>query len=696
MDGKLIRKGKRLFVLVLMVLAGASCQAKTDPVATLKGDVMTIANGKAEFVFRWNGGDPVPVSVRKGDAFMEFRKSGKNPSGLQVSGFQGKMTGGKFSVKMIKNQPGINDHLAVTAEGKIGKLGVRRVYRLYPEASALLCDFYLKGQGTKKALASVTADGGPTGVENPKASKSKHAGSFSALFDIPGSSLNMRSVKFYGATDHNDNLVEERDILAYKTVKLHGNLLLVRNKVEGKGIFIYKKSPLREADYDNPGYDFLVGRTQVKVAGLGVPSAGLSAKRWSKGYGVVFGLADSDSELDMLLALRDYQKAERFYNAADYDMVMMNTWGDRSRDSRMNEKFILAELEKCKKLGITHFQLDDGWQKGLSHNSSVKGGNKSWDKWSVDDWTPHPERFPNGFEPVVKKAKALGVRLGLWFNASSKDNYATWENDADILIGLYKKHGVRYFKIDGMMISSKKGEENFMCFFNKVVEETNGEVIFNMDVTAGKRFGYHVLDGNSNIFLENRYTDWTNYFPHRTLRNLWTLSRYFPPEGLQVEFLNKWRNAKKYGDNPLAPSNIPFDYCFATTMMGQPLAWFEASGLPAEAMPVAKTIKAYNKESADIHAGAVLPIGEEPSGTGWTGFQSIADQRTGYVLVMREFNDKGEEYVKTWLPEGKSVKFEAVLGAGKSFEAVAERNGEVRFALPKAHSFALYRYKVSN
>ena len=30
----------------------------------------------------------------------------------------------------------------------------------------------------------------------------------------------------------------------------------------------------------------------------------------------------------------------------------------------------------------------------------------------------------------------------------------------------------------------------------------------------------------------------------------------------------------------LAPGRVPFEYCFAITMMAQPLAWFEASGLP--------------------------------------------------------------------------------------------------------------------
>ena len=58
-------------------------------------------------------------------------------------------------------------------------------------------------------------------------------------------------------------------------------------------------------------------------------------------------------------------------------------------------------------------------------------------------------------------------------------------------------------------------------------------------MTAGRRWGYHYGNEYGNIFLENRYTDWGNYHPHWTLRNLWMLARTVPPQNLQIEFLNK-------------------------------------------------------------------------------------------------------------------------------------------------------------
>ena len=83
-----------------------------------------------------------------------------------------------------------------------------------------------------------------------------------------------------------------------------------------------------------------------------------------------------------------------------------------------------------------------------------------------------------------------------------------------------------------------------------------------------------------NIFLENRYTDWQNYYPYWTLRNLWMLSKYVPAEKLQIEFLNKWRNTDKYKGEVFAPENYSFEYLFATTLAGQPLAGWKVPIYP--------------------------------------------------------------------------------------------------------------------
>ena len=188
------------------------------------------------------------------------------------------------------------------------------------------------------------------------------------------------------------------------------------------------------------------------------------------------------------------------------------------------------------------------------------------------------------------------------------------------------------------------------------------------------------------------FSDWGNYYPYQTLRNLWMLSKYVPAERLQIEFLNKWRNPLKYGDDPFAPGKYSFDYLFALTMPGQPLAWMEASNLPEEAFSVAPLLEAYKSVSYDFHDGLILPIGEEPSGRSWTGFQSICSDRSGYVLVFREKNPDFESRVRTWLPKGTVVSFKPLSGSGEAFEGVVEDGGMVPFLLPQENSFALYEY----
>src|SRR5690606_5919160 len=141
-------------------------------------------------------------------------------------------------------------------------------------------------------------------------------------------------------------------------------------------------------------------------------------------------------------------------------------------DGRMNEKFILQELEAAAKLGITHFQLDDGWQEGLSKNSSQKAGEK-WEEWETADWVPHKSRFPRGLDSIVKKAKSLNIELGLWFNPSSNNDYEPWLRDAEILMHYYNQYGIKVFKIDGVDIKNKKGEENLRKFFDHVMQNTD-------------------------------------------------------------------------------------------------------------------------------------------------------------------------------------------------------------------------------
>ena len=505
----------------------------------------------------------------------------------------------------------------------------------------------------------------------------------------------MRTVEFFDVTDRNNNLVFHRDMLPFGVPKtLPGNLLFAYDFPSEGGWYFLKEAPCTDMQVAYPGYDFAVRDGGVEVHGIGLAPKDVEADAWIPVYGCVTGVFPG-GELSALRSLRAYQKTVRRHLADRDEMVMMNTWGDRSQDSRVNEQFCIDELVRGAALGISHFQVDDGWQSGKSPASKYHKGSFS-DIWKKEGyWSVDPQKYPHGLGPVVEKGRELGIEVGLWFNPSIQDELTDWEKDADVLISLYRRYGIRYFKIDGLKVPTKRAERRLAALFEKIRTETADSVVINLDVTAGRRDGYFFMGGYGNIFLENRYTDFGSYYPYMTLRNLWHLSRYVPPERLQIEFLNPWRNADKYPCGDIfAPSNYDFSYLFALTMAGQPLAWFEASNLPEEAFSVAPLVTGYRSIMAAFHAGDILPVGEEPDGVAWTGFQSITDDRHGFLLIYREYSEGETGLLRTWLPDGARVRLTPVLGAGKKSSCRISEGGGLPVRLSRKNSFALYQYEV--
>jgi len=227
---------------------------------------------------------------------------------------------------------------------------------------------------------------------------------------------------------------------------------------------------------------------------------------------------------------------------------------------------------------------------------------------------------------------------------------------------------------------------------DRVIRESGGRIVVDLDVTAGVRPGYPGAVAAGTVFVENRYTDWRNYWPHQTLRNFWSLSEHADPVRLRMEFLNSARNANKYkGD--LAPAAYPPGYLFASVMFGSPLAWFEVSELPEEyARKVGAVVKVWRKHRAAIQTGHIIPIGSEPDGHQWTGFASIArDRRSGYVLALRETNDKDEWQVKVPLIANVDAVVERLAGQGEA----ELRSGQLTVRTPHPRNFTFARFEAT-
>ena len=151
------------------------------------------------------------------------------------------------------------------------------------------------------------------------------------------------------------------------------------------------------------------------------------------------------------------------------------------------------------------------------------------------------------------------------------------------------------------------------------------------------------------------------------------LSQDVDPLRLRMEFLNHTRHPEKYAGDPLAPALYQPDYLFATTMFSNPPGWFETSGLPEESMQsTSALVKIWKQERAAMFSGTILPIGETPDGTSWSGFASAArDAKSGHILLFRETNDRSEFSLK--LPDAMQDIPNITLLAG---EGTLERQGD--------------------
>ncbi len=679
-----------LLCIVLSFYSFCGISAEGPCYGYLKNDTLVIGNQQVERKFLWNDGNLITRSLTDKASGQTWVSAGKNPD-LYISGKKDEIAGGKFLFRRVEKNAIQPERWEAEILYNSGQLQVKRIYRLYDNCPAIACDTYLKGSTTEVWTGARENQADMKNVESVQDMAVKVLTPAVDQLHLPGKHWQVDAIEFFDVTDRNNTLVQPVSALSYHKNQYRGNLLFAHNTEIEKGIFFLKEAPCSSVQLAYPGSDFVAEFGNFMVTGMGVAPQDLKADEWTKTYSCVLGVYEG-CELNRLTALRNYQKQVRTLVPGRDEMVMMNTWGDRSQDKKVNEAFCLKELEKAAQLGVSHFQIDDGWQYGKSANSAFGGSFKNI--WSNPDyWKPDPAKYPHGLAPVVQKGKELGIEICLWFNPSIQNNYEDWEKDAGAMIDLYNQYGIRTFKIDGLMIPNKLSEIRVRQIFTKVLEATGHQAVFNLDATAGRRGGYFFFNEFGNIFLENRYTDWTNYYPYWTLRNLWMLSRYVPAEKIQVEFLNKWRNTDKYNNDPFAPAQYSFDYLSAIAMAAQPLAWMEATGLPKEAFSTGKLIKGYREIQHDFHEGVILPVGDEPSGRAWTGFQSVRGNE-GYLIIFREKTPDRKAEITTWLPEGKQVVLKALFGKGTDFTATAGKDGRLSVTIPQINDFVIYKYQI--
>jgi len=515
-------------------------------------------------------------------------------------------------------------------------------------------------------------------------------------------------VELHDLTDATNDLVTVREADLDEPRRMRGNYLFVETD-SGDGVFAYKESPVPNSQLYRLYYDFET--TRAGIAGIGAGFHNLPAGQVRKTYAFATGVYAGGRD-GGILALKEYQKSRyKLVPERDY-VISANSWGSYYTD--IDEAKMIAEVEAAAELGITTVGVDAGWTR------SVMGGE------------PNPETFPNGFGPLTKRAKELGVKLELWTIPNRLDDQLevlrdhpdwiartnnlvpcdTWPSYFDTrLVGIDLCHpdcyawmrdyylrfydmGFERFKIDTFQCDRYDTLLGDLYDHYEALRRLMEELVtlrpgltFTQDSTRTNRPIYDYYMDYGIIFLENRYMNRPadangRYHPWKTLRNLWQIAPYIPPQKLNMELIDD-----QEGYSP--------EYLLATVMVANPLFWEALAGVSEESRAALKpAIALYKRHQAAIYEGCILPIGDMPDGTTWTGFQSHNPETgSGYLLVFREDNPQESrrfypKFVRT------PTRFVSVTDDSTALTCSASEDG-IEVALPHPRAFRLYRYDAS-
>lgn len=512
-------------------------------------------------------------------------------------------------------------------------------------------------------------------------------------------------VELHDLTDATNDLVTVRDADLTEPRRLVGNNLFIETE-SGDGIFAYKESPVPNSQLYRLYYDFEIDAGGISGIGAGFHDLphGETRRTYAFAIGVCSGGRDGG-----ILALKEYQSARyKLIPERDY-IVSANSWG--AFHTEINEANMIAEVEVAAELGITSVAVDAGWTRHLM------GGEAD------------PEKFPNGFAPLTRRARELGVKLELWTipnrlhdeldilkehpdwiartnNLVPCDTLRSyWDTQ---LLGIDLCHpdcfawmknyylafydaGFERFKIDTFQCDKYDtllGDlhahyEALRRLMHELITERPG-LTFTQDSTRTNRPIYDYYMDYGIIFLENRYVNRPaehngRYHPWKTLRNLWQIAPYIPPQKLNMELTND-----QDGYSP--------EYLLATVMMANPLFWESLAAISEESRKVLKpAVKLYKQHQAAIYEGHIFPIGDMPDGTTWTGFQSHnPNTGGGYLIAFREDNaDEAYLFRPKFLT--RPTRFESITDDAPAFTCEQPANG-IEITLPHQRAFRLYRY----
>lgn len=425
---------------------------------------------------------------------------------------------------------------------------------------------------------------------------------------------------------------------------------------------------------------FEVSAEGVTVTGWGLGRGDVRADEWRwtwATWSVAYRGAGTDARE---LALKKFHRT-RYPVRADLDLYLKaNTWGSGNTSeesvSRASEKEVLAELDSVADLKLDTLQIDDGWQGGrMTPRAPIER-----------EWHTRPDWYPQGWKPVVQRARELGIDLGIWHAARAP---------LGDLIRNYDLAQFKTWKLDFAQLGNYEGVFSYLAKGRGLIEHSGHAVRVNWDVTEiAPRFGYFWASECGNLWLSNRKTMQPAPVvakPWLMLREAWQIARYLNLNKVELPIQNLALA------NPAVSDGAQHSATYGTALglPGIPV-FFQTTRLltPAQRAETKALLDVYRAHRKELFSRYVFPLGDEPSNRGWSGFQWFdpAQPRSDYLLLFRE--RLNEEPTRTlalrFLAPGTALKVQDLRTSAESMVTL-DANSAASFTLPEGGDILFLR-----
>ena len=557
--------------------------------------------------------------------------------------------------------------LAVSATGGSGALSAR--LRLDGTVTVRV-----SGSGSSALIERIWLRGpdGETTVELSTDGTGAVDGAAGIVETLPVSGSLYRGIGYYNDTQHRHepDLHLLREEIVDAATADWASVLQVES--DAGGLMVVKES---HKCVNQTGVDtgaFVMTADAVKVTGWGVGAGDLTADEWRWAWATWTVVYDEPTTDARQLALKRFDRV-RYPQDAKLDLYLKaNTWGsgiDQPASMiRASETEILAELDSVADLGLDTLQIDDGWQIGRMREEADP----------MVEWQPRPDWYPNGWGPIVARAEAVGVELGIWHAARAPlaALQANWDQAR-----------FKTWKLDFARLNAYDGVQSYLAKGRALVNYSDHAMRVNWDVTENApRFGFFWARECGNIWLANRKPlRPANVVPRPwlMLREAWELAHHLNVTKFELPMQNFRMVNQEVSDAYLHSDT----YSVALGLPGIPVFFQTTRLLEEDQREEIKTLLAvYREHRRALFDAFVFPIGEEPSNRSWSGFQWMnPSDENGYALLFRErlSDESSQRLALRFIKPGTAVRL-TDLRSGASSVQHLDAEGQIEVSLAQA------------